>query len=197
MNKKITRAAQVTPGSVDIESRTAEFIISSESVDSYNTVFLADRWDFTRYTNNPVVSYNHNTSGGDPDFIIGTSEISRDGGNILAKVTFEPADENPLAEKILRKVSRGTLRGASVGVTVSGGEWGDPDKGQDPEVLYFSGQELLEWSVVNIPSNPDALLRNAEAINEIRAEITPDPVKKELKRASRFGAQITINKNKF
>ena len=53
----------------------------------------------------------------------------------------------------------GSLRATSVGFqSVGQGKWGEGEeaKGQARETYYFAGQELLEWSVVNIPSNPEA-----------------------------------------
>jgi hypothetical protein len=31
---------------------------------------------------------------------------------------------------------------------------------EDPEAIYFTDQELLEWSVVTVGSNPEALKEN-------------------------------------
>ena len=39
---------------------------------------------------------------------------------------------------------------------------GDKERGEDPSVYYYNGQELLEVSVVNIPSNANALKRSIE-----------------------------------
>jgi len=42
------------------------------------------------------------------------------------------------------------------------GHMGDEERGEDPKVYYYAGQELLEVSVVNIPSNANALKRALE-----------------------------------
>ncbi len=191
------RAAQVRAEGVDVENRTVEFVISTEAVDSYGTVFKADGWDFTRYNANPVVFYQHATHSSDPDVIIGTSEVRVEGGEVIGKVTFEPADINPLAEKVLRKIAHGTLRGASIHADVEDGRWGVFEEGENPEVLYFTRQHLMEWSVVGIPSNAEALKRNAESLGEIKKELTPasDKERVEDKSMSRFDAQVIINQN--
>jgi hypothetical protein len=41
------------------------------------------------------------------------------------------------------------------------GHWGKRADDEDPDVLYFTKQRLMEWSVVSIPSNPDAMKRSA------------------------------------
>ena len=42
------------------------------------------------------------------------------------------------------------------------GHWGDKRSGEDPDVYYYDGQELLEVSVVNIPANANAVRRSIE-----------------------------------
>lgn len=151
------------------DSRTVEFIISNSSRDRHNTILNQDGWKLDNYMRNPVVGYNHNVYGGGlftkgtPDDIIGKSEVFKEGNNLIGKVTFEPADLNPTAEKIYQKIKFGTLRSASVGFMEAGtGKFGENDQaeGKENETYYFAGQELLEWSIVNIPSNPSAVKRD-------------------------------------
>jgi hypothetical protein len=76
---------------------------------------------------------------------------------LTAKGYFENKDVNLKADKIFRKLLLGSLRAVSVGfLEVGQGFWGQGDRAQSKpnETYYFAGQELLEWSVVNIPSNP-------------------------------------------
>jgi phage head maturation protease len=194
-----TRLAHVRADGVDTENRTVEFVISTEAVDSYGTVFKADGWNFTRYNANPVVFYQHATHSVDPDTVIGTSEVRVENGQVIGVVTFEPADINPLAEKILRKINHGTLRGASIHADVEEGRWGEKDAGEDPDVIYFTRQHLLEWSVVGVNSNPEALKRNTEAIDSLKQSIKvdgPEEIATEKnENMSTFDAQLIINQN--
>jgi hypothetical protein len=48
---------------------------------------------------------------------------------------------------------------ASIGANPRAGRWGEERAGEDPEAIYFTDQELLEWSVVTVGSNPEALKR--------------------------------------
>jgi hypothetical protein len=48
------------------------------------------------------------------------------------------------------------------------GSMGDPAAGEDPSIMYFRNWELYSWSIVTHGSNPDALLRNVEAINSFK-----------------------------
>lgn len=194
-----TRAARVS--SVNEEDRTAEFVISTEAVDSFGTIFKADGWDFTRYNQNPVVTYQHDDHSSNPDIVIGTSEIRQEEKTTIAKVTFEEGEDNPLAEKIFRKVKNKILRGASVHFQPHEGRMGDSNLNEDPEILYFTKQELMAWSIVTIPSNPETLTRNAESINDFRTSITEVaaeviPVQQENKNElDEFEARYMYNKN--
>ena len=176
-NKTITRDVvleirELTPAM--IENREAEFVISSEAVDTYDTVFLAEGADFERYNNNPIVAYGHRTFTDNPDMILGTSEIRQEGKLTIGKVRFEDAETNPTAEKIFKKIQAGTLRMASIGAQVKEYRYGDAQKNENPGVLYFTRWELLEWSIVPIGSNKDALVRNAQTIEEIRTALTQE-----------------------
>lgn len=150
------------------ESRTVEFVASDESKDSHGTVVPSDKWDLTRFNSNGIIGYQHNVYGDlcgneDPDRVIGTGEAFVENKQLIVRIAFEPAEINPLAEKIFQKVLHGTLKAVSVGfMPTAKGHYGEGEerKGGDNETYYFAGQELLEVSVVNIPSNQNALKRD-------------------------------------
>lgn len=173
--KRMFIPAYVRGTEFDPEQREFPFVITTNKVDGHRTIFETNGWDFSRYLKNPVVFYNHRSGGDDPDDLIGITvdgpnrEDFADGSSgYVATVRFEPADVNPKAEKIRKKIIAGTIRMASIGADVHQWEWRElPDGG---EILVFTRQELLEWSVVNVGSNPAALVKkNADVINQIRA----------------------------
>lgn len=154
----------------DVEkTRTVEFVISSNTKDRHGTVLPADKWNLDCFNANGIVGYQHNVYGGDlcnapdPDDVIGIGRAWIEGDKVIGSVTFEPAEINPKAEKIFRKVLNGTLKATSVGFnpTAPGyfGQGEESERGSNP-TYYYNGQELLEFSIVNIPSNPDALRRS-------------------------------------
>lgn len=198
----VTRDAFVRDTTAEmIEKRQVEFVISTEAVDTYRTVFKLDGWDLADYTRNPIVCYQHRANSDDPDNIIGTSTVRVEGSELIGTVTFEPAEINPRAEKIFQKVQSGTLRMASVGANVQTARFGVEENEEDPEVLYFTKQRLMEWSVVSVGSNPDAHKRNAETLEEMRSSLAKeinveleelvsfDPTKRSLREA-----ELLINK---
>lgn len=158
----------------DVEqSRTVEFVISDETKDRNGTRLLLDRWELENYEKNPIVGYQHNLYGDlcsppNPDDIIGKSVVYKEGKQLIGKLTFEPAELNKQAEKIFQKVIFGTLRMASVGFIGEGRMFGKGDEaeGRENQTEYFKRQELLEWSIVNIPSNPSASKREFSVQSE-------------------------------
>jgi HK97 family phage prohead protease len=147
------------------EDNSIEFIMSTESVDRHGTVLRADGWNLDAFKRNPVMAYQHNTHSSDPDDFIGTWEDVRvENGKLVGVPNFEPEEINPKAEKIKRKVEHGTFRSVSVGFIPREAHWGDKKRNEDPEILYFDRMDLLEVSIVGIPSNPDAVKRSYEEL---------------------------------
>lgn len=151
------------------ESRTVEFIISSADKDRHNTILNMKGWNLENFNLNPIVGYQHNVygdnmcTGPNPDDVLGPGRAFLEGDKLIGAVTFETKDINPLAEKLFRKVLNGTLRATSVGfLEIGEGRYGEADeqRGGKNETYYFSGQELLEFSIVNIPSNAKAVGRS-------------------------------------
>lgn len=150
------------------DTRTVEFVASDESRDSHGTVIPSDKWDLTRFNTNGIIGYQHNVYGDmcgneDPDKVIGTGEAFVENKQLIVRITFEPAEINPLAEKIFQKVLYGTLKAVSVGfMPTQEGHWGEGDESREGKnaTYYFDGQELLEVCIVNIPSNKNALKRD-------------------------------------
>ena len=202
-NQIVTRDAFVRNTTAEmLDKRQVEFVISSEAVDSYGTVFKMDGWDLNQYMQNPVVCFQHRSNSDDPDNLIGTSTVRIEGDKLIGTVTFEDADVNPKAEKIFRKVQAGTLKMASVGARILKARYGDDEKGENKDVLYFTKQRLMEWSVVSIGANPDAQKRNTQTIEEIRTSLVADipaeveeVVESEQRNVQE--AQVIINKNRI
>lgn len=151
------------------ESRKVTFVASTYTKDRHGTVVNQKGWNLERFNANPITGYQHNVYGDamctapDPDDVLGPARAWVEGDELLVEIDFETADLNPKADKIFKKVKNGTLRAVSVGfVELGKGKYGEGEeaRGMKNETYYFSGQELLEVSVVNIPSNPDALKKS-------------------------------------
>lgn len=174
------------------ETREMQFIISTSTKDRGGEVINMDNWKLEKYAANPIVGYQHEVYGGsllslpNPDYIIGKSATAIDsfqGKRVLvSKATFEPEKINPLAEKIFQKLLFGSLNAASVGILPIGeGKYKKEEK-----TYYYDGQELLEWSVVNIPMNGEANRMSVKSVmteqaNELFKKIkVSDEIRKQL-----------------
>ena len=130
---------------------------------------------FDNYRRNPVVMWAHDAVGRSPSggLPIGrTLSIGRatDGG-IVAE--FEFLDDDPFAQRIRNAWDKGFLQAASISwlplesrPAANGG-------------LRDIRSELLEWSIVSVPADPDALreshrrMLNSLLIDDTRATDTP------------------------
>ena len=181
------------------EDGKPEFIISTSTRDRHKTILNPEGWNLDNYRKNPIVGYQHNIYGsmfGDdnPDMLLGHSEVYLDtAGDLIGVPEFEPEDINPLAAKIAKKIKFGTIRATSVGFYPLANDKGEEGyygkgaeaRGKENETYYFYGQELLEWSIVNLPSNPDAIKNaipkdKAEFIKHILTEALGDKFNEKL-----------------
>jgi hypothetical protein len=139
------------------------FLVSDESIDSHGTVFRLEGWEFSQYINNPVVTYGHpGIDSTDDTDIIGRSELFRRDGKIYAKLYYDMESEK--AVRIKSKVERGFLNMCSIRASVKDGDWGDAERGEDENVLYFKRQELIDWGIVMHGSNRNAQAQRSEDI---------------------------------
>lgn len=161
-------SVRAIPDNVE-ESRTIPFVISDGSRDRHNTIIDIGGWDLSAFTRNPLVGYMHDVFGGglcegpDPDNVIGRGAVYVDGDLLVGDTTFEPMEINPNAEKIFRKVLFGSLSSCSITFNeLERGFWGQGDQamGARNETYFVGKRELLEYSVVNIPSNRNAQKRS-------------------------------------
>ena len=129
---------------------------------------------FKNYLKNPVVLWAHDSFGGVP--IGKTLEIDHDDqGRIVADFQFN--SEDPFAARVENAWNGGFIRAASIRylptkvVEVRG-------KAGEVERFRIEESELLEWSLVPIPADPDSVRAAARALNlpeEIFRGLEPDP----------------------
>ena len=163
---------------VDVDARTAEFVISDASIDRHGTILSIEQWELANFGANGIVGFQHEVYGSwdgksNPDQVIGKGTVFIEGTQLIGKVEFEPENINALAEKILQKVAFGTLKATSVGfMPLEPGEFKDVevDDGTGKKVIksifHYGRRDLLEFSIVTIPSNANALQRAMDKVQE-------------------------------
>ncbi len=144
-----------------IQTRTVPFVFSTNETDRHNTRISPDGWLLDNFRKNPVVLYSHQSGEGifteaNPDHIIGIARNLRiENNELVGDIIFEAEKNNPLAEKLFQKVLSGIIRATSVGFLPRGeGRWD-----REEEIYIYDKAELLEISIVAIPSNPGSLAR--------------------------------------
>jgi hypothetical protein len=168
------------------DSREREFVISNERRDSHGTIIKMNGWDIEDYNRSGAFYYQHMTATESPDNVLGPGKAIKEDGQLIGRAYFEPGDINPLAEKIMRKVDFGTLSSTSVGFMPTAGHWGVERMNEDPETYYFDGTILKEFSIVNIPSNPDAIKKSLESFDHYMMAQTSEHKSEGFKRDYKY-----------
>jgi len=164
---------------VDEDERTASTVISTEAVDRDREVVLTRGLKLTNYLKNPVVLWMH-----DMEKVVGKSlwvkKQDRASGihRTVSKCQFA---ETALGEEVFRLTGDDFVRATSIGMHPFSARVRAP-KGSEikarpelAEARIIEYAELLEWSWVSIPSNPQALSTgfNKGIINETRPYYEP------------------------
>lgn len=161
-------------------TRKITFVIAAEDTGGAHRnhfMYNWDNWTLENFNSNPIVGYQHNVYGDNmcvapnPDDVIAKATAGLDTYKgkraIIADTTFEPGEINPQAEKVFQKVMWGSLKATSVGVSPIGKISTDITKNDKGEIvdykINFPGQDLLEFSIVNIPADPQALRRSMKS----------------------------------
>jgi hypothetical protein len=157
---------------VDTPTREIELCATSEAVDSYGTVFDygASKAAFIRWQGNVREMHSNNAVG--QRMAVHCDDDAR---KVYVRVRISAG-----ARDTWEKVLDGTLRGASIGA--SHVVWQRQIRkvaGQDRELAVATHYELVELSLVDNPSNPDALgisiVRNALPDLDLLDRLDDDP----------------------
>jgi HK97 family phage prohead protease len=117
-------------------------------------------WDYKRYMDNPVVEWAHRY---DIPAIGRADGLYADDKGLHGTIVFNSKDYDPFGWGIGQRVQAGVIRAGSVGFRVIEIEIPDRETAKDGTTLIFRKQELLEFSICNVPANPFALTKNVGA----------------------------------
>lgn len=137
------------------ESRTIRFVISTDAIDRSRDIINQAGWRLDNFLKNPVVLFGHNYW----DLPIAQCTAIRvEGGKLVAEAKFVDAETYEFADTVYKMLLGGYLRATSVGFNPLRWMWNEERRGVD-----FEEQELLEFSVVPVPANPEALIAASAA----------------------------------
>jgi HK97 family phage prohead protease len=160
----------------DRQSGTITVEINNDDIDRHGTVVMPSGARTHNFEQNPVVmwQHGHGVAGSVP---IGRAESIRTEDNALfAQVRFDENDS--FAREIRRKVEEGFVNAASIGFRPSN-QRSDTIDGE--QVTVVDEWELVEFSMVSVPSNPSALVESRNYINTI-AQRVADTVTEKIQR---------------
>lgn len=143
---------------IDQEARSVDFVISTASVDRMGDTIAVDGWKLDTYRKNPVVLWAHDASELP---VAKASNVRIEDGKLKARAEFVPKEISGKANAVFELIRGGFLSATSVGfapIKYAFTEAPDRKYGID-----FIEQELLEFSVVPIPANAEALVEARSA----------------------------------
>jgi HK97 family phage prohead protease len=150
--------------SADVEAGQGfPWTLSTYDLDRYAERIDPAGWDFKAYLDNPVVEWSHN-------YLIpaiGKIEaLNADDNGLHGVVFFNDKSFDPFGWGIGQRVKAGVIRAGSVGFRPIEIEIPSKEDGKDGTRLIFRKQELVEFSICNVPANPFALAKSNEQSTE-------------------------------
>jgi HK97 family phage prohead protease len=142
--------------------------LSTFDLDRYGERIDPEGWDYAQYLKNPVVEWAHCY---DIPAIGKAEGLYADEKELHGTVIFNAKDYDPFGWGIGERVRAGVIRAGSVGFRVIEIEIPDKETAKDGTTLIFRKQELLEFSICNVPANPFAL---SKALGVSKAASFPD-----------------------
>jgi len=136
--------------------RIVQFVISTGAVDRDGDTIDPNGWDLVSFQKAGAILWGHR---GDELPIAQSLGVWIEEGKLKAKCRFPERDVYAFADTVYQLIKAECLRCTSVGFKPKtweengervGSGWGPP--------LDFKSQELLEYSVVSVPANPEALV---------------------------------------
>jgi hypothetical protein len=169
----IRKTFAVEHKTIDADQGIFEAMISTEEIDRDGDILLASGVELDNYLKNPVVVFSHSYSS--PDDVVGRAmEVQpMPGKGVRAKWRFVSDGINQRADLVRRLWAGGFLNAISVGfIPKQASEIKDGDNPDEYPGRIFSQWELLEFSIVVVPSNQSALRLAMKTLGESDSNLT-------------------------
>jgi HK97 family phage prohead protease len=140
----------------EADRKGVSWTFSTFDLDRFNERIDPAGWDFKRYMDNPVVEWAHCY---DIPAIGKAGGLYADEKGFHGVVIFNDKVYDPFGWAVGERVKAGVIRAGSVGFRVIEIEIPDKETAKDGTTLIFRKQELLEFSICNVPANPWALTK--------------------------------------
>jgi HK97 family phage prohead protease len=138
------------------DSNVVAWTFSTFDLDRFSERIDPAGWDYKRYMDNPVVEWAHRY---DIPAIGKADSLYADDKGLHGLIIFNDKEYDPFGWAIGQRVKAGVIRAGSVGFRVIEIEIPSKEDSKDGTTLIFRKQELLEFSICNVPANPWALAK--------------------------------------
>lgn len=163
VNDGIVYRAAKMPKTFDGKTRSAVFVMTDETTDSYGDTVRAKGADLTRFEANPICLLNHKY-----DLILGAwSDVKMLPKRIEGRVTLAAEGTAPHVDMAYGLMEQGILRAASIGLMPTKVERKLDDKGEPIWAYDILEWQLYECSIVSVPANPQALAKSIKDGNTL------------------------------
>lgn len=152
--------------SVGEPSRRVRFTISTGSPDRHGDTVSPTGWDLKWYKQNPVVLFAHDNStppiGKANNIKVEGKQALKATCDFLSPSMFEGAgsehDHVKFSDMLFQMVKGGFLKATSVGFLPTEWDLTEDENRRSRMGIDFMKQQLLEFSMVPVPANPEALV---------------------------------------
>ncbi len=185
---KDARVAAFFPAEIkaSADKRELQFTISTASVDRMGDTIDAKGWELDAYRKNPVVLWAHDNQS----LPVGkATRVWIEDGKLKATAEFTPEGMAKFNDTIFEMLKGGFLNAVSVGFLPK-----DYKFTEDADRRFgidFLKQELLEFSVVSVPANSEALIEGRSSDEEVA-----DRIKADFAAAERLKQSATIDRDR-
>ena len=138
------------------EDRVLRFVTSTENIDRDGDVLEINGWELENYKRSPVILFGHDYQSLPVGKCIGIYKDT-DNRKLVQDIMFPTKDEYEFADTVYRLARSGYLSSTSVGFI---GLETEPRLNEKGEYVgrKYKKMELLETSIVPVPSNPFATM---------------------------------------
>jgi uncharacterized protein len=159
-NEKGTGNNEQLTKSNEEKKESFAWTLSTFDLDRFGERIDPQGWDYKAFMKNPIVEWAHRY---DIPAIGKIETLACDENGLHGVIVFNGKEYDPFGWSIGERVKNGVIRAGSVGFRVMEIEIPSKEESKDGTTLIFRKQELLEFSICNVPANPFALAKIIEA----------------------------------
>jgi uncharacterized protein len=136
------------------DSRSFRAVVSTRAVDRYGDIVEVSGISLTNYFLNPVVLFNHDYD----QPVARCVEIGLDGDKLVAAAEFPAEGLNANSDRVYGMMKAGLLNAVSIGFIPDYDKMVPVNEKEPWAGMRFMAGEMLEFSLVTVPANAEAIL---------------------------------------